>query len=902
MATTSKTIAAGTTVSGFSFPSAGYTLTNLGVVGNTTTIAGVQSSFTTDSVVNAGSITGNPSTGFGVYLAQGGLVTNQSGGAISGGIGVQLKTAAATVVNAGSIGGNATSGIGVSLNSGGSVTNQGSGVISGAQGIQVKTSAGTIVNAGSIGANVTSGHGVYLTAGGSITNQSSATIGGYFGVKVVGASGTVVNAGSIAGNTTSGFGIVLLSGGSVTNQSGGTIGGYLGIQMNASGTVLNAGDISGNNNTTTGHGVFLVGGGSVTNQASGAISGFIGAEIYIAVGTLVNAGSISGNSISGIGVSLSAGGSVTNQGGDTISGATGVRITGGAGTVVNAGGIVGSGGTAVSLAAGQTNRVVFDPGATFTGTVSGGNTIGAATISTLELASAASVGTLSGLGSRYVNFARITVDSGASWQMTGSNTLAAGGSITNSGTLELNGASLSDAGALVNNGLLLLDPSTLTAAGLTGSGSVTIGAGGTLNAQGTVSIGETIDFAGANGLLIVGDPVHFGGTIAGFATNGTIDLHGLPFVPGSMSATVNSGGTLVATNGTITDHLILSGPVSGTLLPSSDGSGGTDIAVLCFCAGTGIATPAGEVSVERLAVGDEVLTASGVARRISWIGAGRLLATRGRRGAATPIIVRNGALADNVPHSDLHVTKGHALFLDGVLIPVEFLVNHRSIVWDDRAQEVAIYHVELETHDVLLANGAPAESYRDDGNRWLFANANTGWHLPPQEPCAPVMTGGPVVDAAWLRLLERTGPRPGLPLTEDPDLHLLVDGDRLDAASRHREAYLFELPARREPVRIVSRAAAPAELGVARDPRVLGVALRGIALRQGTRFGLIKASDARLADGFHVYESTGGLRWTDGGALLPASLFKGYSGALELLLYVCATTRYLADDGVHRAA
>jgi hypothetical protein len=113
---------------------------------------------------------------------------------------------------------------------------------------------------------------------------------------------------------------------------------------------------------------------------------------------------------------------------------------------------------------------------------------------------------------------------------------------------------------------------------------------------------------------------------------------------------------------------------------------------------------------------------------------GATLATRNRRTAATPVIVRKGALGPNVPHNDLRITKGHALHIDGVLIPVEFLVNHRSIEWDDRAQEVTIYHVELETYDVLLANGAPAETYRDDGNRWLFQNANTGWQLPPQEP------------------------------------------------------------------------------------------------------------------------------------------------------------------------
>ena len=86
-------------------------------------------------------------------------------------------------------------------------------------------------------------------------------------------------------------------------------------------------------------------------------------------------------------------------------------------------------------------------------------------------------------------------------------------------------------------------------------------------------------------------------------------------------------------------------------------------------------------------------------------------------------------------------------------------MNHRSILWDDRAQEVTVFHLELDAHDVLIANGAAAESYRDDGNRWLFQNANAGWNQPPKAPCAPVVTGGALVDAVWRRLLDRAGPR-----------------------------------------------------------------------------------------------------------------------------------------------
>jgi Hint domain len=317
---------------------------------------------------------------------------------------------------------------------------------------------------------------------------------------------------------------------------------------------------------------------------------------------------------------------------------------------------------------------------------------------------------------------------------------------------------------------------------------------------------------------------------------------------------------------------------------------------LCFCRGTLIRTPDGEVPVEYLAIGDPVVTWGGQTRHITWIGLGRVLATRGRRNAATPVIVRKGALGQNVPHRDLHVTKGHSLFLDGALIPVEFLVNHRSILWDDRAHEVSIYHIELATHDVLVANGAPAESYRDDGNRWLFQNANSGWGLAPQSPCAPVLTGGELVDAAWRRLLEQAGPRPGVPLTGDPGLHLLVDRKRLDATELCQDTYTFHLNTPPGSVRLVSRASAPQELGIARDPRVLGVAVRQIVLAQTGQLRTMEADDVCLADGYHGFESDWGIRWTNGDATVPGELFVGTTSASTLSVFLGGSTLY-ADFG-----
>jgi len=103
-------------------------------------------------------------------------------------------------------------------------------------------------------------------------------------------------------------------------------------------------------------------------------------------------------------------------------------------------------------------------------------------------------------------------------------------------------------------------------------------------------------------------------------------------------------------------------------------------------------------------------------------------------------------------------------------------------------------------------------------------------------------------------------------------------------------------------VRIASRAAAPQELGVARDPRLLGVALRWIILRQGARLRLIEAADASLVEGFHDYEGENLFRWTDGDALLPAALFDGVQGGFELELHVACRTRYGADAPAREVA
>jgi hypothetical protein len=475
-------------------------------------------------------------------------------------------------------------------------------------------------------------------------------------------------------------------------------------------------------------------------------------------------------------------------------------------------------------------------------------------------------------------------------------------------TLDVEGASLTVTGQILDTASVTFPTINVPFVGginsgtATGGGTIDLGHGATVDILGAVAAGITFSFEDGNNNVLEIDgvskttPTGFAGTITGYVPGDTIMLPNVPSFAGGIATTatynVASGvlsitvGDPVIINLNVPGFTATSGPIA--INPSGEGIE----LVACFLPGTQIATLSGDIPVEQLVVGHQVRTASGGVQPIVWIGVGRVLATPGRRNAATPVTVSKGALGDNVPNRDLRLTKGHSLYLDGILIPVEFLVNHRSIFWDDRAQEVTVYHVELASHDILIADGAPAESYRDDGNRWLFQNANTGWHLPPKSPCAPVLTGGLKVDAIWRRLLDRSGPRPGMPTTNDPDLHLLIDGVRLDAATQTDGIYVFTLDNTPAEIRIVSRATVPQELGLARDARCLGVAMKRIVVRQGTRFHTFRSDDTRLAEGFHPFEAEEGFRWTDGDARLPLEMFAGFRGRQELMLHLGATTQY----------
>ena len=83
--------------------------------------------------------------------------------------------------------------------------------------------------------------------------------------------------------------------------------------------------------------------------------------------------------------------------------------------------------------------------------------------------------------------------------------------------------------------------------------------------------------------------------------------------------------------------------------------------------------------------------------------------------------VMAGAFAHGSPRRDLWLSPRHAVAVEGALIPIVALLNGAS-VRQVRTSAVEYWHVELDAHDVIFAEGPPAETYLDNGNRAAFVN------------------------------------------------------------------------------------------------------------------------------------------------------------------------------------
>jgi len=383
--------------------------------------------------------------------------------------------------------------------------------------------------------------------------------------------------------------------------------------------------------------------------------------------------------VTSTGLSLTSGNIVTVLSGGTLSNAT---ILAGGSAVISAGGV--DSGTTVQaggfeVVSGSANGdqiygiqdVTSGPsGATLPATVSNETVFNGGT---LELYLKPDVGT------------NITVSSGGSYllsgNVSGTNTTLEAGSF-----MALQSPKATISGSLTFSGAATLDLTVVTSAGF-----------GAYSSAGSYAV------------------------ISGFGAGDVIDE--MLISSGTLSTVTSAGQTFETINGgAFPETFVFNGAVASNIALVSDGGTGVELVyeVACFVTGTLIETGTGPRAVETLAEGDLVLTRTGALQPIVWMGRRHIGSSQHPLAEKFwPVRVQAGAFAEQSPRRDLYLSPEHAIFHDGTLFPIGNLVNNASIAQVPRTA-VTYWHIELATHDVVLAEGLEVETYLENGNRSDF--------------------------------------------------------------------------------------------------------------------------------------------------------------------------------------
>ncbi|MDR3505962.1 MAG: Hint domain-containing protein [Acidocella sp.] len=591
----------------------------------------------------------------------------------------------------------------------------------------------------------------------SISDAGTLVLGGDLGATGVTLASATSNI-TIASNFTDN-GLINGTSGTVTVAKGATAafnGGVTAASILDYGTIDigNTALSSINMEGASGSKVAFTGTNTLTNLTS-----FGGAD-DIVVGTAALASATSGGSVS---LSYASGTLAITEGSSTA------KVTVAGTTALSTSSFValqGTDGVNIELASGLAGQTFaftgaggtsFEAAADYTSGIAPGDSIVAGEVVTIASGTASVTGSALvdngtiNVGTKFVDTGAITgtgtlnVGAGASATLTGNTTL---GSITDAGTLVLGG---SDAVAitLASGAQATIASNFSDTAAITGAGTLTVNSGVTATLASGSSVASiidagTLDLAGATGgvVFLNGDNadsvVDFSGTdvtghvlnttLSGFGTHDTIILGSSNF---SLSGTTDkltdsyNNGMLVVTDATNSESVTIDVSLAAGVSPSSialDESTGQLVIHLCFYPGTRITTPEGEVAVEALQAGDLVVTANG-AKPVRWVGQSHVHTRFADPLRSLPIRIKAGALGDGLPVRDLLLSPDHAMFIDGILVQASALVNGTSIVREyDAPEQFTYYHVELETHELLLAEGALAESFVDNVDRMHFHN------------------------------------------------------------------------------------------------------------------------------------------------------------------------------------
>lgn len=143
---------------------------------------------------------------------------------------------------------------------------------------------------------------------------------------------------------------------------------------------------------------------------------------------------------------------------------------------------------------------------------------------------------------------------------------------------------------------------------------------------------------------------------------------------------------------------------------------------VCFANGTCLATPTGEKAVEKLCLGDLVVTADQGARPIAWLySKSWTVAQMAASPNLRPVLIHKGALGPGLPSRDLRVSQQHRVLIQGpiakrmfgcaeVIVPAKSLLPLSGVTLDLPETDVSYFHVMLESHEIVFSNSVPTES------------------------------------------------------------------------------------------------------------------------------------------------------------------------------------------------
>jgi hypothetical protein len=389
---------------------------------------------------------------------------------------------------------------------------------------------------------------------------------------------------------------------------------------------------------------------------------------------------------------------------------------------------------------------------------------------------------------------------------------------------------------------------------------------------GGVQAGKNLGYTGAGGFGGGG-----GGNQGGGGGGGYSGGKGGYYVGGGAKylAAADGGGGTSKDKGT---PLVAQSAATENAAQSGNGEVLISPKAACYCRGSLILTERGEVAVEHLQIGDRVVTASGLCRPIVWLGHRALNVSRHREPLDLwPVRVAASAFGEGLPRRDLWLSPGHNIAAEGVIMPICALINGHSVA-QVKQDKVEYWHVELDAHDILLAEGLPAESYLDCGNRTAFVNGGAFVEAYPNfqpkywaETCLPLVHGGIEVVAAKARLMAVLVQQ-GFALTREAGAHVVADGKRLDPVEASETKLVFVLPVGAKTIALGSNVFIPAQtVADSVDPRELGLCVIRLEI-DGSTIPLDR--DELFGAGWHKaeYEDNAvARRWTSGDAGLPAA-------------------------------